>query len=187
MRRSQRGVFETLAGLPNIILNSPTGWGKTTVLIFLAVRKLLTSPASKILITVPQRIIGEGFVRPMEVELPDGARCNWGAIDLCEKSPGKVARLVRWNSTPGGEAECRIIVTTHASLVAAHARLGDPSRAFADTTVIIDEGHHLRAGEDEDEGRNRLGCVANGLIDLGVPVWLATAFFFRGDKLPILE
>jgi hypothetical protein len=187
LRHSQRGVFETLVGLSHVILNSPTGWGKTTVLIFLAIRRLLTSPASKIVITVPQRIIGEGFVRPMDVELPDGHGFTWGAIILCEKSPAKVARLVRWLALPTEEVDCRVVVTTHASLVAAYVHIADPVRSFGDTTLIIDEGHHVRAGDADAESYNRLGAVANTLIDLDVSVWLATAFFFRGDQLPILD
>ena len=86
LRPSQHAVFKDLEGLSHLILNSPTGWGKTTVLIFLALSRLLSNRKSKILITVPQRIIGGGFSRSLSVEMPVGTPCSWHPIDLCEKN-----------------------------------------------------------------------------------------------------
>jgi hypothetical protein len=187
LRPSQRKVYKELEGLSHTILNSPTGWGKTTVLIFLALSRLLSNPKSKVLITVPQRIIGNGFSRKLNIELPDGKTAVWHPTDLCEKTPTKTLRLMKWLATSGEDLDNRVVVTTHAALVAAFARIEDRARVFHETIVIIDEGHHVQAGASEYEGYNRLGVVINTLIDLGVWVWLATAFFFRGDKLPILE
>ena len=187
LRPSQHAVFKDLEGLLYVILNSPTGWGKTTVLIFLALSRLLSNPKAKILITVPQRIIGGGFSRSLKIEMPDGRASDWHPTDLCEKTPTKILRLVRWLSTPGDQLDQRVVVTTHASLVAAFARIEDPATVFQHTIFIIDEGHHVQAGDSQYEGYNRLGLVIDNLIEIGVSVWLATAFFFRGDKLPILE
>ena len=116
-----------------------------------------------------------------------GSPCSWHPIDLCEKNATKVIRLIKWLSTPGDELDRRVVVTTHASLIAAFTRIEDAGRVFTDTTIIIDEGHHVQAGDSEFEGYNRLGAVINQLIDLGAAVWLATAFFFRGDKLRIFD
>lgn len=51
---------------------------------------------------------------------------------------------------------------------------------------MIDEAHHVQASED---GRNALGRVVATLLDLNDPTTrlvLATAYFFRGDHLPIV-
>jgi hypothetical protein len=186
LRPSQEAVFQDLKGLGHLILNSPTGWGKTTTLIFLAHWRLLTVPGAKIIITVPQRIIGGGFSRRQSVEMPDGTLCEWGPLDLCERNAAKVVRLIKWLSIPGEELDRRVVVTTHASLVAAMARIKNAASLPTSLTVIIDESHHLQAGDTGLEGFNQLGSAIDQLIDLGVSVWLATAFFFRGDKLPIL-
>ena len=39
----------------------------------------------------------------------------------------------------------------------------------------------------ESQTFNGLGLMTDRLLELGVSVWLATAFFFRGDRLPILD
>jgi superfamily II DNA or RNA helicase len=187
LRPSQRKVYDELEGLPHTILNSPAGWGKTTVLIFLAMSRLLSNPKLKVLITVPQRIVGDGFSRKLTIELPDSTTAAWHPTDLCEKMPTKTLRLTKWLATPGEDLANRVVVTTHAALVAAFARIEDPARAFYETIVIIDEGHHIQTGDTDYEGYNRLSAVIKPLITLGVCVWLVTAFFFRGDKLPILE
>ena len=145
LRRSQLEAFRELDGADRLILNSPTGWGKTTLLSFLALGRLGRDPRAKAVITVPQRVIGMGFTRQHEVELPDGRRTTWRALDLCEKSPAKVRRLVKWLLSPGEGLQRRVVVTTHASLIAAVSRIDDLQNAFNRTTVIIDEGHHVQS------------------------------------------
>ena len=78
-----------------------------------------------------------------------GTQCSWHPIDLCEKNATKVIRLIKSLSTPGDELDRRVVVTTHASLIAAFARIEDSGRLFYYTTVIIDEGHHVQAGDSD--------------------------------------
>ena len=52
---------------------------------------------------------------------------------------------------------------------------------------MFDEAHHIQAGDDTG---NQLGEVVKRIVDGEVEstrLLLATAFFFRGDKLSILE
>ena len=47
LRPSQYDVFKDLEGRLHLILNSPPGWGKTTVLVFLSMSRLLTDRKSE--------------------------------------------------------------------------------------------------------------------------------------------
>ncbi len=184
LRPSQSDTFTELQGRDHVILNSPTGWGKTTVLNFLAADRLRKNPAAKVVVIVPQRIISRGFVASASLRFPNGDSIPWRPLDLCEATSSKVDRLVAFLTRPA--AGHRIVVTTHAGFTAAYAKLSkEASRSFRDTIVVVDESHHIQAGDVD--AKNRLGHAVSHLLSLGVPIWLATAFFFRGDKTDILE
>ena len=89
----------------------------------------------------------------------------------------------------GGPLGNRVSLTTHVTLARAYQRLasrrGGP--ATRDTTLVIDEAHHIQAS---DAACNQLGAAIDDLMNRDDPtirLLLATAYFFRGDRLPILH
>ena len=194
LRPSQQGAFEALRATSFAILNAPTGWGKSLVLCALAGDELLASPNRKVVICIPQNVIAKGFIRTAQVKLPGGAILNWDVThNLCsDKMAGeKVDFLADFLVSPaaGDSINKRVVICTHVGLTAAFAKLGEePFRhAICNTTFFVDEAHHLQAS---DESCNQLGGVISHVLDSGEPtvrVLLATAFFFRGDKLSILN
>lgn len=194
LRPSQQKAFEELSALDFGILNAPTGWGKSLVLCALAGDELLADPARKIVICIPQTIIAKGFINKAQIELPNEKLLTWNVRhNLC--SDAMVGEKIEFladflASPPAGESlESRVVICTHVGLTAAFARLRQDEfqQAIRDTTFFVDESHHLQAS---DESSNELGAVISSVLDSGEPtvrMLLATAFFFRGDKLPILD
>ncbi|MFK8112249.1 MAG: helicase associated domain-containing protein [Rubripirellula sp.] len=75
------------------------------------------------------------------------------------------------------------------SLSHAFQQLSDAELAtcFLHTTLFIDEAHHVQSSE---EGMNQLGRIIEFLLgrnDRSTRLVLATAYFFRGDHLPIID
>jgi len=86
-------------------------------------------------------------------------------------------------------SEGRVALVTHVTLGYAMQRLSDEQLLdVADgLTVFVDESHHLLASE---QVRNVLGEQIARLLSLKArhfKLWLATAYFFRGDHLPIIS
>lgn len=187
---SQRKAFQRLQGMRWAILIAPTGWGKSLCLCCLAGADLRSDSHRKVVICVPQRIISKGFVSSRRIVLPDGTRLDWHVLrNYCQATAGKVASLRQFLLSPGtGPASNRVVVTTHKGLAAAFHGLSEADRtqAVRQTTFFFDEAHHVQASE---EIANKLGLIVTNLLsstDPSVRAVLATAFFFRGDRLPIL-
>lgn len=189
LRPSQLKAYRELTGNTRAIANMPTGWGKSFLLCCLAATDLLQK-SRKVVICVPQRIIAKGFVQPMTIRLPSNKRVDWKiSTNLCDSSPDKVAQLLQFIRTPAsGDLHNRVILCTHTSLALAFQKLSadEIGECFARTTIIVDESHHVQASEF---GGNHLGLVISSLLDRNdrtTKVLLATAYFFRGDHLPII-
>ncbi|WP_166831554.1 DEAD/DEAH box helicase family protein [Thalassoroseus pseudoceratinae] len=190
LRNYQQAAYDTANGEPRVIVNMPTGWGKSFLLCALAASDL-RDPLRKVVICVPQRIIAKGFVRKMKIELPDGDIVDWSVPrNLCGTSTAKVDELTDFLlAGPAKSSARRVVLTTHLTLSYALNRLKDEemSEVADDTTYVIDESHHVSASE---QNRNVLGNQIIRLLDAktgGLKMWLATAFFFRGDHLPIIS
>jgi len=184
LRASQEKAYLAMVGKHRTIGNMPTGWGKSMLLCALAATDLLNR--RKVIICVPQRIIAKGFVQEKQLQLPNGPVVNWSLPNnLCDPTPEKVAQLLDFLSSPA----IGTVLTTHITLSYAFQKLADDevAQAFRNTTLIVDESHHVHTSE---QGRNSLGQVIGTILDLNDPTTkliLATAFFFRGDHLPIIS
>jgi len=61
MNRMQRDAYKKLERATYRISNAPTGSWKSLLICFLAARELSKDPERKVVIAVPQTIIGKGF------------------------------------------------------------------------------------------------------------------------------
>ncbi|MBX3444549.1 MAG: Helicase associated domain protein [Planctomyces sp.] len=190
LRDYQQPAYHTANGRSRVIVNMPTGWGKSFLLCALAASDL-RDPSRRVVICVPQRIIAKGFGERKHILLPDGAEVDWSIPrNLCGTSTAKVDELTDFLlAGPAKSVARRVVLTTHMTLSCALTRLSDDELAEIadDTTAVIDESHHILASE---QGRNVLGGQIARLLDLGssgLKLWLATAYFFRGDHLPIIS
>ncbi|MEZ5943930.1 MAG: DEAD/DEAH box helicase family protein [Planctomycetaceae bacterium] len=190
LRDYQRNAYQTANGRSRVIVNMPTGWGKSFLLCALAASDL-RDPARKVVICVPQRIIAKGFSREKHIKLPDGEMVDWSVPrNLCDTSTAKVDALADFLLAPPATSSARrVVLTTHMTLSYALQRLSDDelTKIADETTAIIDESHHICASE---QSRNVLGEQVVRLLDIGaagLKMWLATAYFFRGDHLPIIS
>lgn len=189
LRPDQLRAFHAISGKSRVIANMPTGWGKGVLLCSLGAADLC-DPKRKVIVCIPQKVIAKGFKREMRIGLPDGRELGWKRPrNLCEPTPDKVAQLLAFIRSPAsGSPEDRVVLATHMSLAYAFDALDadEIGAAFRDTTLVIDEAHHVHAS---DHGRNGLGRAVAALLDRNAPTTklvLATAYFFRGDHLPIL-
>ena len=190
LRKSQQIAFEDLRGKGRCIANMPTGWGKSFLLCCLSIDDL-NDPNRKVILCVPQRIIAKGFKKDFLIEMPDGAITRWKPPrNLCDQSLDKVSQLLHFIRAPAsGSVEDRVVLTTHMSFSMAFAQLADAEsdHVFRNKTIILDEAHHIHASE---LGRNHLGNAVDTLLNANDPTTrliLATAYFFRGDHLPIVD
>lgn len=190
LRPNQLRAHQALINKRWAIANMPTGWGKSFLLCCLAARDLQDSDR-KVVVCVPQRTIAKGFASAKKIRLPSGEVVSWGIRqNLCDPTTAKIKQLVRFLSEPPKpEMQDRIVLTTHMSLACAARHLTDDEIdvCFRRTTLQIDEGHHIQAAE---QGYNELGRLVTTLLNFDDPttkILLATAYFFRGDQLPIIH
>ncbi|WP_158261322.1 MULTISPECIES: DEAD/DEAH box helicase family protein [Pirellulaceae] len=191
LRPSQLEAYAALKQSDYGILNAPTGWGKSAVLCTLAGDDLLTNPERKVVFCIPQRVIAKGFVGETRIEVPGHGKLNWKVDhDLCGDSTNKIQQIHRFLLEPAmASVSGRILVTTHQGLAIAFGKLPPDQfvEAIFNTTFVIDEAHHVQAAERTG---NQLGELVTKIVDCDEPstrILLTTAYFFRGDKLPILQ
>lgn len=190
LRSDQRKAYDALRGKSRGVVNTPTGWGKSFLLCCLCALEIVKRHR-KVILCVPQRIISKGFARSRQIRLPDGSLVAWRVPrNLCDATSDKVSQLVDFIRSPARKspADC-VVLTTHLSLAYAFAKLSDEEvrSCFKRTVLVIDEAHHIQASE---YGCNQLGRVIKAILDLNDPttsLLLATAYFFRGDHLPIIS
>lgn len=192
-RSWQNRVFAQLENEKDVIINAPTASGKSIAISFMLADILTKNPTERVIIAVPQTIIGDGF-RSENLILPNGTKVEWiPSTYLCDLNSEKshVESIKHFlESTPSPILVDRVVICTHASLVNSFQKHRE---LFKNIRIVIDEAHHILFGvtddEEESELCNRLGSIIKYSIDnesANIPIWLTTATFFRGDKNPIL-
>jgi len=189
-RKWQALAFGRLDGRLWRTLTAPTGSGKSFLIMALASADLTRDPKAKVVIAVPQVIIGESF---KSKTIHTGKRTYRFAVDhVLLDGKGTVARLVDFLlSAPGSTPASRTIVCTHATLVAVQKRvleLKQKRNPWEDVSLYIDEMHHSDASEDDAEAvadrkvGNQLGRLVSYWVEhkLG-HLLLATATPLRAD------
>jgi superfamily II DNA or RNA helicase len=192
LRRSQARAFAALKDKQRIVLQAPTGWGKSLVIASLILHKLLRNPDLRCVIAVPQTLIARGFVRDWQLRIA-GRLVDWVVQhNLCHRqATGTVANLIHF--VRGGHTSLgdRVLVCTHATLAHAYKRLKKRRQLalLKDLVLWIDEGHHAKNAEitaSSDTVSNGIGALVKHCVRRGNHVGLATATFHRGDMRHII-
>ena len=198
MRGWQIKAFELLQTKPFMIINAPMGSGKSWLICLLTAFKLKNDRALRAIITVPQTIIASGFAEA-NFQMPNGEKIDWKVVhNLCNKNQshnGTVRYLISWLNNPTDVFAEKVILCTHATLVAVYKKLKFDNRLdlLNNLLIWIDEAHHVKNLENEAfKGvviSNALGelvayCLNN--FSSHLQVGLTTASFFRGDRGSLL-
>lgn len=158
-----------------VIFNAAGSAGKTTLQIALALHD--HGKGRKQIIITPQEVICNQFCIPMQIEV-DGVIRSWAPRNLV----GDTSALRTWLLT----ASTDIVVTTHAALSLVFASLSPRLQrtVFANTTLRIDESHHIHFSTSKT---NKLGAVVKVACDTATAhIHMTTATDFRtaGEILP---
>lgn len=195
MREWQEEAFDLLKSVDHMILNAPMGSGKSWLICLLSAYKMKLNDKIRCIIAVPQTIIANGFTEA-NLLMPDGEKLHWIAQhDLCFEQPseGTIAYVIKWLKGPYGFFGDRVLLCSHATLVAVYKRLKETNQynLLSNLLLWIDEAHHLK--NTSVEGFEN-AVVSNGIGELvtyaqnqpTIQIGLATASFFRGDRLSLL-
>lgn len=179
MREMQKRVFSERAA-QYLLVKAPPASGKSRALMFVALDKLFNQGIKKIIVTVPERSIGESFA---STELTkQGFWADWIVKEennLCTPggSRSKVSKFLSFL-----ESNETVLVCTHSTLRFAFDKLNPED--FDGMLLAIDEFHHVSA----DTESSRLGALlANIIAGSGAHVLAMTGSYFRGDSVPVLN
>ena len=178
MREMQRRAFAE-RNSQYLLLKAPPASGKSRALMFLGLDKLYNQGIKKVIVTVPEKIIGASFDRIKLSE--NGFFADWDYnedYNLC--TPGGDDKKVRAFKTFIENESETILICTHATLRFAFNQL-DVS-VFNNTLLAIDEFHHVSAAIE-----SRLGEVLNKIMNkTNAHIIAMTGSYFRGDNIPVL-
>jgi len=206
LRNWQRLAFLALCDTTYSIINAPMGSGKSLLMCIISAYRLLKNPSLRCIISVPQTIIGSGF-RRQSFKLPDGRKIDWvPQYNFCNDDEypdeGTIQGVISFLKGPHASFNDRILLCTHATLVAVYKRLKDRNQLslLKNLMLWIDEAHHVKNIDMDVEwaqGTYISARVSNGIGDLSahfvdhpemnLQLGLATASFFRGDRCTLLS
>ena len=178
MREMQRRAFQERKA-QYLLLKAPPASGKSRALMFLGLDKLYNQGIKKVIVAVPEKVIGASFERTKLTEF--GFFVDWNYdenYNLC--TPGGDEKKVRAFRSFIEDKSQTILICTHATLRFAFNQL-DIS-AFEDTLLAIDEFHHVSAAIE-----SKLGEVLNKVMNkTNAHIIAMTGSYFRGDNIPVL-
>lgn len=195
MREWQERAFDELKMSNRMILNAPMGSGKSWLMCLLSAFKMKANPSLRCILTVPQTIIANGFAEA-NLLMPDGEKLHWIAQhDLCNErtSEGTINYVIKWLEGPYGFFGDRVLLCTHNTIRSVYKNLKETNRLdlLNNLFLWIDEAHHLQnsniEGFEDSVVSNNIGeLVAYAMDKPDIQLGLATASFFRGDRLSLL-
>ncbi|MBC8300399.1 MAG: ATP-dependent helicase, partial [Pelagibacterales bacterium] len=178
MREMQRRAFAE-RNAQYLLLKAPPASGKSRALMFLGLDKLFNQGIKKVIVAVPEKVIGGSFDRIKLTE--NGFFADWDYnedYNLC--TPGGDEKKVRAFKSFIEDRSQSILICTHATLRFAFNQL--EISAFENTLLAIDEFHHVSAAIE-----NKLGEVLNKIMNkTNAHIIAMTGSYFRGDNIPVL-
>lgn len=182
-----------------LIVNIPCGGGKSIAIKYMYALALIQNPNLKLIISVPQNIIANGFAWDCKLEYPNGEIIDWKIVNnLCNRSSSEVVKgLTKFMNQRGFPSNFhnRIMLCSHNALAIAFKNAPSRTNLFKDTILCIDEAHRISmrvygdeiVSSEDEVFANDMGDVINYAIDnSNARVSLFTATYFRGDKKSIL-
>ena len=180
MREMQARAFEKRDS-QYLLIQAPPACGKSRAVMYLALDKVINQGIKKVIIAVPQKVIGSSF---NDIELSKfGFFADWhldSKYNLC--APGgetqKVAQVIKFLE----DDNAHYLLCSHLTFSFLYEKVKDKS-VFNNSLVAIDEFHHV--SEDADN------CLGNVIHDLmtktSAHVIAMTGSYFRGDSVPVLS
>ena len=138
MREWQTRCFDQLTASRDWIINAPMAAGKSFEICAIAAERLNRDEHLRVIIAVPQTIIGAGF-ESNKIEYPDGTRVVWEiqpSHDLCRETRTKSsAHLLNFlEGATSRDPMSRVILCSHATLVRAFAK---NKEAFSQVLLVF--------------------------------------------------
>ena len=173
-------------GETHLLVKSPPASGKSRAVMYIALDKLHNQGLRKVIITVPQSIIGASFsdepLSKSDFFWDWTINKKW---DLCsdqhQSRESTNVKLVDEFLESADSDDC-ILICAHATFRQAVVELG--YERFDECLIALDEVHHA----SDDEGFNVLGDRLSKLIKRNKAHIVAmTGTFFRGDLKPVLS
>ncbi len=190
MRDWQIDAFEKLKNKSHMIINAPMGSGKSWMMCLISTYKLNQNNNLRCIICVPQTIIAPGFTNE-KLQLPDGLKIHWQPThNLCNSdNKSTVDYVIKWLKQNPNSFNDRILLCTHATIVAAFKKLEQENRLDLLLNLLcwIDEAHHVK--NCLIKGSNAIGTMVSYFINNTsnrIEIGMTTATFFRGDRSSLL-
>lgn len=179
MREMQKRVYDK-RNSRRLLIKAPPASGKSRALMFVALDKVHNQGIRKVIIAVPERVIGSSFA---DTDLTENGfywdfhiddRNNLCTGDGCNDQ-GKVAAFMRFM-----DGDDEFLLCTHATLRFAFENI--PAEKFNDCALAIDEFHHASTSDN-----SRLGKLLHDIMsNSNCHIIAMTGSYFRGDAVPIL-
>ncbi len=191
-RNNQQDVMDRHMYAKYLLMIQPPGSGKSMTIGFCMAQRLTENPNEKVLIAVPQTMISKSFGKTI-LRLQDDD-VEWDiSNNLCvntKKEKGVELRDFLRTTQFNDGINSRIAICTHMTLASMTRELKIHPELLKNTTLIIDEAHHILYPENgSGKSVNRIGKLLKIQLKKEEPtfsLWLVTATFYRGDRGTVL-
>lgn len=171
------------AGERDILVNSPTGSGKTVVAVAVACR-VASKDRYCVIITTPQSDVEESFVRAVARGVMTRRGKISGQSIVSRARDGETSVSAIGDHIRSGQG--KVLLTTHAALVYAFAKDPDLEKLIGrNHMIVVDEFHHATTEDLIEAPGTKIGKVVTVFRDRRAKVVGFTATAFRADGLDV--
>jgi superfamily II DNA or RNA helicase len=174
-----------------VLIQAPTGNGKSTVAKALGSILMARNPNLRHLVSVPQRMIASSFSSSLsdcvDASWPGIGKLDWYAPKIAEYD--SVERVHKFIT--GGKRSApsmRVLICTHQALIYAFSKLNPNERKkLKNVLLTLDEVHHSSSASSEEECiTNSLGKVVEYYFQSAFRLHMFTATFMRANHWDII-